>query len=54
MNCRQELPGVIHEQYPIDTTVEIQLRTVFSEGWHEVDGTISAINPNPTGQEVQI
>ena len=37
MNCRQELPGVIYEQYPIDTTVEIQLRTVFSEGWHEVE-----------------
>ena len=37
MNCRQALPSVIYDQYPIDTTVEIQLRTVFSEGWHEVE-----------------
>ena len=37
MACRQALPGVIFEDYPIDSTVEIQLRTVFSEGWHEVE-----------------
>lgn len=37
MSCRQELPGAIYDHYPIDTTVEIQLRTVFSEGWHEVE-----------------
>ena len=37
MSCRQELPSAIYDHYPIDTTVEIQLRTVFSEGWHEVE-----------------
>ena len=37
MSCRQELPSSIYDHYPIDTTVEIQLRTVFSEGWHEVE-----------------
>lgn len=37
MAYRQSLPAVILERYPIDTTVEIQLRTVFSEGWHEVE-----------------
>lgn len=37
MACRQAMPGEIFEQYPIDSTVEIQLRTVFSEGWHEVE-----------------
>ncbi len=35
--CRQAMPGVVLERYPIDGTVEIQLRTVFSEGWHEVE-----------------
>ena len=34
---RQAMPGVIFEDYPIDSTVEIQLRTVLSEGWHEVE-----------------
>lgn len=37
MSLRQLLPSVIYDKYPIDTTVEIQLRTVFSEGWHEVE-----------------
>lgn len=37
MAQRQLLPSVIYDEYPIDTTVEIQLRTVFSEGWHEVE-----------------
>ncbi len=37
MSCRQAMPGEIFERYPIDSTVEIQLRTVFSEGWHEVE-----------------
>ncbi len=37
MACRQDMPRVILERYPIDSTVEIQLRTVFSEGWHEVE-----------------
>jgi ppGpp synthetase/RelA/SpoT-type nucleotidyltranferase len=37
LSCRQAMPGVIYQQYPIDSTVEIQLRTVFSEGWHEVE-----------------
>lgn len=27
----------VFQQYPIDTTFEIQIRTVFSEGWHEVE-----------------
>ena len=37
MDCRQAMPGEIFDNYPIDSTVEIQLRTVFSEGWHEVE-----------------
>ena len=37
MTCRQMLPDCICDDYPIDNTVEIQLRTVFSEGWHEVE-----------------
>lgn len=37
MQLRQMLPPEIYENYPIDATVEIQLRTVFSEGWHEVE-----------------
>lgn len=37
MNLRQMVPQEIYDEYPIDTTVEIQLRTVFSEGWHEVE-----------------
>ncbi len=37
LSCRQAMPAVIYENYPIDGTVEIQLRTVFSEGWHEVE-----------------
>ena len=37
MACRQAMPSSIFEDYPIDNTVEIQLRTVFSEGWHEVE-----------------
>lgn len=37
MHLRQLLPPEIYENYPIDATVEIQLRTVFSEGWHEVE-----------------
>lgn len=27
----------IWENYPIDQTFEIQIRTVFSEGWHEIE-----------------
>ncbi len=27
----------LFEEYPIDKTFEIQIRTVFSEGWHEID-----------------
>lgn len=27
----------IWEHYPIDQTFEIQIRTVFSEGWHEIE-----------------
>ena len=30
-------PNGIWEEYPIDKTLEIQIRTVFSEGWHEVE-----------------
>ena len=37
LSCRQEMPTGFFEDYPIDSTVEIQLRTVFSEGWHEVE-----------------
>lgn len=37
MACRQAMPSEVFERYPIDSTVEIQLRTVFSEGWHEVE-----------------
>lgn len=37
MQLRQMVPQTIYDNYPIDTTVEIQLRTVFSEGWHEVE-----------------
>lgn len=37
MHLRQLLPSEIYDAYPIDATVEIQLRTVFSEGWHEVE-----------------
>lgn len=37
MALRQMMPPAIYEDYPIDATVEIQLRTVFSEGWHEVE-----------------
>ena len=37
MACRQQMPSAVLEDYPIDATVEIQLRTVFSEGWHEVE-----------------
>ena len=37
MQLRQMVPPEIYDEYPIDTTVEIQLRTVFSEGWHEVE-----------------
>ena len=29
-------PGIWRE-YPIDRTFEIQIRTVFSEGWHEIE-----------------
>lgn len=38
--CRQMLPDAITDHYPIDNTVEIQLRTVFSEGWHEVEHSL--------------
>lgn len=27
----------IWKQYPIDQTFEVQIRTVFSEGWHEIE-----------------
>lgn len=37
MQLRQLMPQKIYDEYPIDTTVEIQLRTIFSEGWHEVE-----------------
>lgn len=37
MQLRQMVPPAIFDEYPIDATVEIQLRTVFSEGWHEVE-----------------
>jgi ppGpp synthetase/RelA/SpoT-type nucleotidyltranferase len=29
--------GRIWDKYPIDNTFEIQLRTMFSEGWHEIE-----------------
>ena len=37
ISSRRDLSDTIFERYPIDNTVEIQLRTVFSEGWHEVE-----------------
>ena len=30
----------IWKEYPIDKTFEVQIRTVFSEGWHEVEHDI--------------
>ena len=30
----------IWSSYPIDKTIEVQIRTVFSEGWHEVEHDI--------------
>lgn len=39
-----KLPGTVKNyfesnvwQYPIDATFEIQIRTIFSEGWHEIE-----------------
>lgn len=32
-----DIPKELYEKYPIDTTFEIQLRTIFSEGWHEIE-----------------
>lgn len=32
-----EIDSTIWKSYPIDQTFEIQIRTVFSEGWHEVE-----------------
>ena len=33
----QRFPKEIFENYRIDKTFEVQIRTTFSEGWHEVD-----------------
>lgn len=33
----QKFPEALWENYRIDKTFEVQIRTTFSEGWHEVD-----------------
>lgn len=33
----QRFPSELWEKYRIDKTFEVQIRTTFSEGWHEVD-----------------
>lgn len=37
VELKQVLPSAFFEKYPIDKSFEIQLRTVLSEGWHEVE-----------------
>lgn len=29
--------NVTYKEHPVDSTFEVQIRTIFSEGWHEVD-----------------
>lgn len=40
----EEIIATIHEdlwrQFPVDRTFEIQIRTIFSEGWHEIEHDI--------------
>lgn len=36
-DIKRSIPSIIWEDYPIDDTFEIQIRTVFSEGWHEIE-----------------
>lgn len=31
------IPSSLFEEFPIDNTFEIQIRTIFSEGWHEIE-----------------
>lgn len=36
----KRIPGELWRDYRIDKTFEVQIRTIFSEGWHEVDHDI--------------
>lgn len=36
-DIRQMMDEIFWSSYPIDDTFEIQVRTVFSEGWHEIE-----------------
>lgn len=36
----KRIPEELWRDYRIDTTFEVQIRTIFSEGWHEVDHDI--------------
>ena len=35
-----QFDSFLWDEYPIDRTFEIQIRTIFSEGWHEVEHDI--------------
>ena len=35
-----QFDSLLWDEYPIDRTFEIQIRTIFSEGWHEVEHDI--------------
>lgn len=36
-DLKNDIDGSFWSQHPIDDTFEIQIRTVFSEGWHEIE-----------------
>lgn len=36
-DIKKLIPDTLWDKYPIDDTFEIQIRTVFSEGWHEIE-----------------
>ena len=39
-NYIERIPAELWRDYRIDKTFEVQIRTIFSEGWHEVDHDI--------------
>lgn len=36
-DIKNQISNTFWDNYPIDDTFEIQIRTVFSEGWHEIE-----------------
>lgn len=53
-NYVERFPDQLWKQYRIDKTFEVQIRTTFSEGWHEVDHDVRYKHKEEWGQHYEL